>query len=237
MGAAVWGLKQPRRFFSDAHWKQPLAWNADAAQKGERQRVFCASMSDVFEDRRDLDETRTRLWALIAQTPHLDWQLLTKRPQTVKRLAPWGENWPANVWLGTTVEDQERADLRLPLLLSVPAKVRFLSCEPLIGSVDLSQLVSRPGLIHWIIAGGESGGGARPMDPAWPRLLRDFAREMRIAFHFKQWGHWGPEAPEAVRAKSTQLEDGVVLYALGKKGAGRHLDGQLWNQLPVPPDA
>lgn len=135
VGVAVWGHKEPRRFFSDAHWQQPRAWDAVAGDKKVRQRVFCASMADVFEERRDLDPTRERLWRLIEVTPNLDWQLLTKRPQAVKRIAPWGDDWPSNVWLGTTVEDQDRANLRLPLLLSIPAKVRFLSCEPLIGPV------------------------------------------------------------------------------------------------------
>jgi protein gp37 len=230
VGEAVWGHKAPRRFFSDAHWKEPLAWNRDAAAAGHRERVFCASMADVFEDRRDLDEHRNRLWQLIADTPQLDWQLLTKRPEAIRRLQPWGEDWPANVWMGTTVEDQTRAELRVPTLLKVPAKVRFLSCEPLIDQVDLSGLIDGPGKVHWIIAGGESGGGARPMAPGWARQLRDFSRANEIAFHFKQWGHWAPKRPEGKKAST--VVDGVVLYGFGKKEAGRHLDGRTWNQLP-----
>jgi protein gp37 len=150
-------------------------------------RVFTATLSsfffsaDVFEDRRDLDDARERLWQLIAETPSLDWQLLTKRPHAVRRLAPWGENWPDNVWLGTTVEDQDRADLRIPILLRIPARVRFLSCEPLIGPVDLSTLVCREGEIHWLIAGGESGPRSRLMDPACVRGLRDFYRHRAAA--------------------------------------------------------
>ena len=233
VGESVWGHKEPRRFFRDSHWHQPRAWNAEAVATHQRRRVFCASMADVFEDRRDLDATRERLWKLIADTPYLDWQLLTKRPQTVHRLAPWGKNWPTNVWLGTTVEDQARADIRLPILLRIPAKVRFLSCEPLIGRVDLSTLLRHEREIDWIIAGGESGPGARPMDPSWVRSLRDFSRQLRIAFHFKQWGHWAPTLPDNTTAKSTMLTDGVVLYAVGKKLAGRQLDGKTWNQLPT----
>ena len=232
VGQAVWGHKKPRRFFRHAHWQQPRAWNSEAAAKRQRRRVFCASMADVFEDRRDLDDARRRLWNLIADTPHLDWQLLTKRPQMVPRLAPWGDNWPDNVWLGTTVEDQDRADLRLPILLRVPAKVRFLSCEPLIGPVDLSSLVRYEQEIHWIIAGGESGHGSRPMEPAWVRRLRDFSMQLNIAFHFKQWGHWGPDAPDATTVRSKSLTDGVVLHAVGKKLAGRRLDGETWDQVP-----
>jgi protein gp37 len=233
VGESVWGRNEPRRFFREEHWQQPLAWNVEAVSKRQRRRVFCASMADVFEDRRDLDTTRERLWKLIADTPNLDWQLLTKRPHTVRRLVPWGEDWPANVWLGTTVEDQVRADLRLPILLSVPAKVRFLSCEPLIGPVDLSTLVRNQRQVQWIIAGGESGPAARPMDPVWVRRLRDFSRQLKIAFHFKQWGHWAPKPPDSRPAKSATLTQGVVLYAVGKKLGGRRLDGQTWDQLPT----
>lgn len=234
VGQSVWGLREPRRFFTDAHWRQPYAWNREAAERGARRRVFCASMADVFEDRRDLDSVRERLWKVIDETPHLDWQLLTKRPQTVRRLAPWKENWPANVWLGTTVEDQERALLRIPILLQLPARVRFLSCEPLIGRVDLTAVIRQAGEIHWIIAGGESGAGSRPMDPDWARELRDACRTFGIAFHFKQWGHWAPHRPREMKSPhSVTLEDGAVLYAIGKKRAGRRLDGRTWDQLPA----
>ena len=104
VGQDVWGPKVSRRMFSDDHWKGPLRWNAAAAGAAERPRVFCASMADVFEDRDELDEPRWRLWPLIEATPHLDWLLLTKRPQNVLRLAGWGQDSPSNVWLGTTVE-------------------------------------------------------------------------------------------------------------------------------------
>ncbi len=236
VGESVWGRDEPRRFFSDAHWRQPRAWNSDAMERGERRRVFCASMADVFEDRRDLDSERERLWRLITETPNLDWQLLTKRPQNVCRLSPWQGEWPKNVWLGTTVEDQVRADLRVPILLRVPASVRFLSCEPLLGPVDLSVLVGAERHIHWIIAGGESGPGARPMDPTWVRRLRDFCRASHIAFHFKQWGHWAPKPPSKLTPRATTVSDGVVLYAVGKKLAGRNLDGRTWDQLPTAQD-
>lgn len=234
VGQAVWGHKEPRRFFSAAHWKQPRAWNTEATESGTRRRVFCASMADVFEDRRDLDAARKQLWQIIADTPQLDWQLLTKRPQNVARLAPWKKQWPGNVWLGTTVEDQPRAALRIPILLRIPAKVRFLSCEPLVGPVDLSKFVRGNVDINWIIAGGESGPGARPMEPAWVRQLRDFSHDREIAFHFKQWGHWAPKSSSDVsRKKITRLSDGVVLYAVGKRVGGRRLDGETWDQLPI----
>ena len=93
-GKQVWGKEAPRRFFGDRHWNEPLKWDRAAEKAGERHRVFCASMADVFEDRRDLDEPRARLYGLIEQTPNLDWMLLTKRPQVVGKLVPYGDAWP-----------------------------------------------------------------------------------------------------------------------------------------------
>lgn len=141
-----WGVKAERRPASEKVWASPLRWNKAAQKAGVRARVFCASMADVFEDRRDLDVHRQRLFDIIAITPWLDWQLLTKRPEAVMRLVPEAWNfygWPKNVWIGTTVEDQRRADERIPHLLAIPAVVRFLSCEPLLGLVDLSPWMDR----------------------------------------------------------------------------------------------
>lgn len=108
LGQKIWGVRAERRFFGDPHWREPLKWDRRAAKIGERHRVFCGSMCDIFEDRRDLDVHRERLWRLMAETPNLDWLLLTKRPENVALMAPWREPWPFNVWLGTTVEDQNR---------------------------------------------------------------------------------------------------------------------------------
>jgi protein gp37 len=130
VGKDIWGLKAERRFFGEKHWAEPLRWNKDAGNTGDRARVFCASMGDVFENRRDLDVWRTRLWELIEATPNLDWLLLTKRPELVTVTVPWQDRWPRNVWLGTTVEDQRRANERLPILTSIPAAVRFISAVP-----------------------------------------------------------------------------------------------------------
>lgn len=144
-GGKHWGPKGERQVTSAAIWRQPKQWNDEAAAAGVRARVFCASLADVFEDRPELVDPRARLFDLIGQTPWLDWQLLTKRPENMVRLAPasWVEGWPVNVWAGTTLEDQKRADERIPHLLGVPAKVRFLSCEPLLGAVDLTRWVHR----------------------------------------------------------------------------------------------
>src|SRR5690242_21545143 len=151
VGQEVWGPRATRRYFSDEHWKSPLKWNVEAAKSGHRLRVFCASMADVFEDRRELIPWRERLWPLIEKTEHLDWLLLTKRPDMVGHSTPWGSNWPNNVWLGTTAENQFWAKKRIPALAANPAKVRFLSCEPLLGALDLEDWLGRD--VNWVIAG------------------------------------------------------------------------------------
>lgn len=281
MGHDVWGPAKttPRREMSDAHWAQPLTWDKAAAAAGVRKRVFCASMADVFEDHPALPPLRARLFALIAQTPHLDWLLLTKRPENMRPFAPteWDEGgWPANVWAMTTVENQEAADVRIPILAEVPARVRGLSCEPLIGPVVLPELYLRS--IHWVIAGGESGAKARPPHPKWYRDLRDQCQAAGVAYLFKQHGEWiskdqiadfganprdperfgwtvRPEWGEAVHGArwgnlniTGRYLDGtttwngrqgdpdddyeVTVYRVGKKAAGRLLDGQAWDEVP-----
>jgi protein gp37 len=200
-------------------------------------------MSDVFEARSDLDPWRNRLWKLIDQTPLLDWLLLTKRPQNVGGKIPWGKQWPKNVWIGTSVEDQQRADERLPILLELPATYRFLSCEPLLGPIDLSKWTSqRPKHLYridWVIAGGESGPNARAMLPGWARKLRDQCQQSGIPFHFKQWGHWAPvPAPKRENSFVHKFWDEVTgaeifMAAKGKKIAGRRLDGMTWDELPA----
>ena len=117
LGLSVWGYNKIRRFPSEAYWQKPLRWNTVAKEQDKRTRVFCASMSDVFEWGRDQSKWRTKLWGLIEQTPNLDWMLLTKRPHLIQRLNPWHGNWPANVWLGTTVESQRWLEKRVPHLL------------------------------------------------------------------------------------------------------------------------
>lgn len=138
-GHELWRKHGPRRKLSDRNWGRPLVWNRDAAAAGIPAKVFCASMADVFEDHPDVGGERARLWDLIAATPWLRWQLLTKRIENVDRMVPWGDAWPANVWIGTSVENQRFADQRIPLLLALPAAVRFLSCEPLLGPVNLDR--------------------------------------------------------------------------------------------------
>jgi protein gp37 len=237
-GHQLWGLDAPRRFFSDAHWREPLIWNEEARLNGRRDRVFCASMADVFERRKDLNDERVRLWELIDNTPNLDWLLLTKRPQNVERIVPWDKSWPVNVWLGTSVENQTLAEKRLPFLLKIPAVVRFLSCEPLLGNLNLRSWFKRKGFhpIDWIIAGGESGGGSRPMHPDWVVSLLRQCQSYNVPFHFKQWGQWAPAQLVTKPVKPRRVEIGherpVELVRMGKKRTGRMLEGAVWDGLP-----
>jgi protein gp37 len=164
-------------------------------------------MCDVFELRHGLDAERERLWDLIDRTPDLTWQLLTKRPENVPRLAPtrWLDTWPAHVWLGTTVEDAVRRDLRVPRLIAVPGvAVRFVSCEPLLGPVSF-RWAKWEGIrghnhldglrqLDWVIVGGESGPHHRPMNLDWVRSIRDECDAAGVPFFFKQVGGRTPIA-------------------------------------------
>jgi protein gp37 len=238
VGEDIWGPRASRRFFSEAHWREPVKWNSEAASAGVRRRVFCASMADVFENRAELEQVRERLWQLIADTPALDWLLLTKRPERILKCVPWGTAWPANVWVGTTAENQHWARKRIPVLLELPAVVRFLSCEPLLGRLELDQWLAGPRRIDWVIAGGESGHKARPMNPEWARALRDQCHSADVPFHFKQWGHWRPDYKSAGSTRMrVAVEDSqgrvITLVRLGKHAAGRELDGRTWDELPA----
>lgn len=243
-GKELWRRKGDRQIMADPYWRKPLKWNRDAEAAGEPAMVFCASMADVFEahpvaeTRAVQDIARARLWDLIERTPWLRWQLLTKRPENVAEMVPWSDDWPNGAWLGASVEDQRRADERVRSLLAVPAKTHFLSCEPLLGPVDLTswldpsllclsgcanlptgsreqcsvscrQLGGTMGMISWCIVGGESGPRARPMHPDWARSLRDQCRHAYVPFLFKQWGGRTPKA------------------------GGRELDGRTWDEYPA----
>lgn len=201
VGLAIWGNDADRRFFGAKHWQEPVKWNKAAEKAGTRARVFCSSMADVFEGLPEQREHRLRLYQTIIDTPSLDWLLLTKRPGAIRKilerdlveadnkLAVWILDWlkgraPANVWLGTTVEDQERADSRIKLLEEMPAVVRFLSMEPLLEHVSIEHATG----IDWIIVGGESGGGARVFDASWAISLLEQSKKIGAAFFMKQLG-------------------------------------------------
>jgi protein gp37 len=277
-------------------WTAAVEAGADAGKMPRRPRVFCSSLADWLDDEVPI-EWLIDLLELIRTTPNLDWLLLTKRPQnwskrlagaTVRMLRNIGEKsdeytdeaycfiaqWLRrkvlhdNVWIGTTVEDQQRADERIPLLLEIPAKVRFLSCEPLLSFTDIQQVgddnltiywplvgkaisdgMNEPlnlkyGGIDWVIAGGESGPGARPMHPEWARALRDQCASAGVPFLFKQWGEWEPYQQGNLsymeRFKETRIlgngpgATGWPMYLVGKKAAGRILDDVEHNGFPQP---
>jgi protein gp37 len=286
--AALW--QGARRRTSAANWQQPHRWNRAAQAAGTRARVFCASLADVF-DNQVPEEWRTDLWRLISDTPHLDWLLLTKRPQNIGRMLPASWAMPPvaqpNLWLGTTVENQAEADRRILHLLRVPAAVRFLSCEPLLGPVDLtairwpcptehyvdvlrggywnmapyrfgapaakpgaarggftnhSDMPGRPNMIGWVIAGGESGPGARPAHPDWFRSLRDQCAAADVPYFLKQWGDHHPHgekmADHSVNCLGNPDDDrwssvaGATFWRLGKARAGALLDGREHREFP-----
>lgn len=251
-----------------------------------RRRVFCASLADVF-DNEVPNVWRQHLMTLVADTPNLDWLFLTKRIGNAARmlleaslhdgrlLTAHYYRPPANLWLGATIVNQAEADRDIPKLLATPAAVRFLSMEPLLGSVCLTELQPpgaervwidalrgsaaplagagssyRTSRIDWVIAGGESGHGARPMHPDWVRSLRDQCAADGVPFLFKQWGEWAPRdewsfhaSPRkqvAIKIDGTQVSHddapqdvgGQRFELTGKKAAGRLLDGVEHNGFP-----
>jgi protein gp37 len=191
--------------------EQPLGWTRPSL-------IFVNSMSDLFHA--DVPEGYiARVAEIMGRASWHTFQVLTKRGERLERLSR-RISWPPNVWLGVSVESPAYYG-RIRHLQRVDAAVRFLSCEPLLAPLPELPLDG----IGWVIAGGESGPGARPMDPGWARQVRDQCERMEVAFFFKQWGAWAPVA----------AEDGAapVLRRLGKKAAGRLLDGRTWDQMPL----
>jgi protein gp37 len=181
--------------------RQPLSWR-------EPRTVFVNSMSDLFHADVPEDYVR-RLFEVMVEADWHTYQILTKRPSRAARF--WRRNVspspdstiPAHIWIGTSVENQDAA-YRVEHLRAVPAEVRFLSCEPLIGPLTLDLTG-----IHWVIVGGESGPVRRPMEPEWARSIRDQCRAADVPFFFKQWGGRTPKA------------------------GGRELEGELWDEMPA----
>lgn len=270
-GGQHWGPGAERRRTSVKNWNDPVRWNAKAdaffAEHGRRQRVFCASMADVFDNAID-PQWRADLFKLIEATPNLDWLLLTKRIGNVGNMLPvpfdFDKHYP-NVWIGATIVNQEEAERDIPKLLKVPAMVRFLSMEPLLGPVSFEGMWvdhANPAMhenmleaLDWVIIGGESGPGARPMHPDWATSLRDQCEAAGVPFLFKQWGDWrepldGEEfdtsmgraaKPPAFIVSETGtvhcfegvgIVNGKAMIGVGKKAAGRLLDGRTWDGHP-----
>ena len=277
-GTVRWGHGEPRRRTTDANWRLPIKWNAQAQREGRRFRVFCASLADVFDNEVPV-QWRVDLFRLIASTPHLDWLLLTKRignalpmMREVAQQCGGGEQPMPNVWLGATVVTQAEADRDVPKLLSVPARVRFLSIEPMLGPITLpgfnattswcplcAKIVPdslvRPhegehgsaalpcasvyDMLHWVIAGGESGPHARPAHPAWFAGLRDQCAAADVPFLHKQNGEWLHEdqGGDMLGHENSPMHqwpaDGGWSVRVGKKAAGRLLDGRTHDEFPL----
>lgn len=234
-GIVTWGPSGTRKRTAASTWAEPRKWSRQAKAEGVKRFVFCASLADVFEARDDLDPIRADLWQLIEECDGLTWLLLTKRPDEIRRRVPaaWLEpgGWPEHVWIGASVESQDAADARIPHLLDVPARVRFLSMEPLLGPVT----VPLDG-IGWVIVGGESGAHARPMHPDWARSVRDQCAAANVPFFFKQWGEWAvrPRVDANAEVWSGAVGTGRMCFMgqVGKKAAGRLLDGVEHNGRP-----
>jgi protein gp37 len=218
----------------------PLRWRRPS-------RVFVNSMSDLFHD--DMpEEWIDTVFAIMARAQHHTFQVLTKRPVRMRRyMSHAGRHhrvWPPpNVWLGVTAEDQAHANERIPDLLVTPAAVRFVSAEPLLGPVSFGGMLRH---LDWIIVGGESGRGARPMHPDWVRAIREQCSEAGVAFHFKQWGSWAPNdtghpitgqsvtgRPGGLFASHT-FSDGTLMNRTTTRCAGRGLDGAIHDAFPEP---
>jgi protein gp37 len=229
--------------------QQPLKWKQPS-------KIFVNSMSDLFHEDVPFDFI-DKVFMVMALCKQHTFQILTKRPA---RMMEYFTDHPANilkpgflplqnVWLGVSVEDQATADERIPLLLQVPAAVRFLSCEPLLGPINILECwfwkgqMSADGLskkfthqLHWVICGGESGPGARPMHPDWARGLQVQCETAGVPFFFKQWGEWTSEYPQgtSLANRKQTYQHGLSFYKVGKKAAGNLLDGQQHLSFPKP---
>lgn len=274
-----------RNWNAPLRWQRQA--DAFETERGRRRRVFCGSMMDIMDNAVPL-EWGQDAFARIEECDRIDWQLLTKRVGNVAdRIPPhWQTAWPRHVGLMITVVNQDEADRDVPKLLDLKVRFRIpwvgLSMEPLLGPVDLTILEPGSGILNaltgrylnmvgdgkvvegprldWVIVGGESGPGARPMHPDWARRTRDACAEAGVAFHFKQWGDWAPHKPVAgddlggeVRAGRVTIahpsgRDDVEIYRatggrntepgsrymrrVGKKAAGRLLDGVTHDGFP-----
>ena len=191
------------RTFGEKHWSEPLTWARKA----------CASMADVF-DAEALSHEREKLWATIRETTNLDWQLLTKRPNQALKLLPGDLQDRPDVWIGCTAETMKMFQQRLRLLRKLRTPVRFLSIEPMLEAMPI-QPADLEG-ISWVILGGETGHGARPMHPDWVRGIRDVGAAAGVPFLFKQWGDHDASGKR-----------------VGRKKAGHLLDGEEYRRFPL----
>ncbi len=240
-----WGRTAPRRFFKPGHLGELLKWNRKAERAGERRRVFVGSMMD-WAERHPVPEIAARqnaerrvFWPIARQCTSLDFLMLTKRPEDARNLLPWmasPEDWASvgveqaateqiaepwlNVWLGVSAGHLDSLD-KIQTLRTIPAAVRFVSCEPILSDITAEEwdVALGGGAIHWLIVGDESGHGARPAKVEWVRTARDAAARNGVAFHFKQWAGADAEGIEGREAPRKKIHLPV-------------LDGRQWAEFP-----
>ena len=264
--------------FHPGRLDQPLRWK-------KPRRIFVVSMGDLFHE--DVEwNWQYKIFEIMLINQDHTYLILTKRPEQMKKvlLDIWfhlGRNYPEskpdfplkNIWLGVTCENQEQADKRIPILLQIPAAVKFVSIEPMLGPIDIvpyigylthececgfhrdemhifpmgsnwlcpecGKMTINREAISWVIVGGESGPGARPMHPDGARSIRDQCQAAGVPFFFKQWGEWCSvidsgthHSPFVLKNKKHDFEDGETVFQFGKKKAGRILDGRTWDEYP-----
>lgn len=240
------------RVRTGAHtWNDPFRWQRQAEKDGDRPFIFCASLADIFDNQVD-PQWRTDAFDVMRKTPRLVYLLLTKRPQNIVKLAGAAGGLPRNAAIGTTIEDQKRADINVPALIEAKAEVNpefaFVSCEPLLGPIDLRDMILD---IEWVITGGETDQGghmARPTHPMWFHSLRRQCVVAGAAFHHKQNGEWIPWRPidgnPGNKPIQHVMENGSEYYPgnytsslqsmikVGKKLSGRQLGGVTFDAFP-----
>lgn len=233
-----WGKQGARRFYDDEYWDKPRAWDRRGKRKGTREKVFCASMADVFErlpgdhpNARQMADARLRLWRLIHETQNLDWLLLTKRAQNVRQHWPWSVGkrcYLRNAWVGATVGHPSSRP-QLDHLRAIDAAVRFLSCEPLLAPVDLDLGTDGRG-IDWVIVGGmRTQRRCSPMDPEWACDVIAQCERAGVPVFFKQYGSWVPEdaieraSDRKLARAAIELDGGRWMLRVGKRAASRRI--------------
>lgn len=220
--------------------EEPLRWRKPRT-------CFVCSMSDLFHE--DVPfEFIWQIYNVMHTAKQHVFQLLTKRPERALEFYQWlsdqhcetiTANWFPNIWFGITAENQKQADKRIPVLLQIPAAVRFVSIEPMLGPIDFNRVPGAWAIqqkaganINWVIVGGETGPGARPMHPDWVRSVRDQCIESGVSFFFKSWGDWRHNIPQFIRSLPPDHGFTEEFSRVGKKVAGRFLDGREWNEYP-----
>lgn len=235
-------------------------------------KYFVCSMSDLFHEDNDFVDI-LKVWYVMCQNPHHIFQVLTKRPDRMIEFyhymgkihkdvgydSDYYVGTPDHIWIGVTVENQEMADKNIPILLDIPAKTRFLSCEPLLGNIDLTSLKDGIGLtcnaldgsyydsgvkyldikgryLSWVIIGGESGSNARFMHPNWAKNIIAQCDAANVPVFFKQWGEYAPfeniPLDGSSKMKTHNFDDGTIVYRIGKKKAGNIIHGTKYEQYP-----